>query len=134
MPLQPRVVVVRRRSEYERLLAAHATRGAAEFFLAGRGQTLAEVDRAHEALEAARQAVLPAIPPRWRRVEGLREELSRVLFEPDDVVVCVGQDGLVANTAKYLAGQPVVGVNPDPARYEGVLVRHEPRRAGRALV
>lgn len=45
----------------------------------------------------------------------------------------LGQDGLVANVAKYLHGQAVVGLNPDPARYEGVLVRHPPA-AGPDLV
>jgi hypothetical protein len=40
------------------------------------------------------------------------------------VVVVVGQDGLVANVAKYLRGQPVIGVNPDPASIAGVLCRH----------
>lgn len=45
----------------------------------------------------------------------------------------VGQDGLVANVAKYLAGQPVVGINPDPRRNPGVLVRHRPDQAGKLL-
>ena len=45
-------------------------------------------------------------------------------FGPEDVIIAVGQDGLVANVAKYLDGQPVVGVNPDPQRNPGVLVRH----------
>jgi hypothetical protein len=34
----------------------------------------------------------------------------------------LGQDGLVANVIKYLDGQAVVGVNPDPDRYEGTLL------------
>jgi len=34
----------------------------------------------------------------------------------------LGQDGLVANTLKYLNGQPVVGVNPDPERWDGRLL------------
>ena len=122
--LPPRVVVVRRRSEYEQLVAAHATRSAVEFFLRTRGESIDAVEVRHELLEAAHQAALAAVPPRWRRAEVLRDELWRFLFEPEDVVVCVGQDGLVANVAKYLAGQPVVGVNPDPAAYEGVLARH----------
>jgi hypothetical protein len=37
-------------------------------------------------------------------------------------VVTVGPDGLVVNTAKYLDGQPIVAVNPDPAHIEGVLL------------
>jgi hypothetical protein len=37
-------------------------------------------------------------------------------------VVVIGQDGLVANTAKYVGDLPIVGVNPDPKRYDGVLL------------
>jgi hypothetical protein len=37
-------------------------------------------------------------------------------------VVVVGQDGLVANTAKYVGDLPIIGVNPDSARYDGVLL------------
>jgi NAD kinase len=47
-------------------------------------------------------------------------------FSPDDIVVVVGQDGLVANTLKYLSGQPVIGVNPDPQRWEGRLLPFVP--------
>ncbi|MCB1051552.1 MAG: sugar kinase [Acidobacteria bacterium] len=51
-----------------------------------------------------------------------REHLPNFLFGPEDIVVVLGQDGLVANTLKYLEHQPVVGVNPDPKRWEGVLL------------
>ena len=37
------------------------------------------------------------------------------------------QDGLVANVAKYLNGQPVVGINPETKRNPGVLVPHPPQ-------
>jgi len=52
------------------------------------------------------------VPNEWRRSRVSRADLDRWLFEPDDVVVTVGPDGLVANAAKYLDGQLVVGVNP----------------------
>lgn len=41
------------------------------------------------------------------------------------LVVVVGPDGLVANTAKYAQGLPIIGVNPDPARNDGVLLPFE---------
>src|SRR5207244_5347037 len=41
----------------------------------------------------------------------------------------VGQDGLVVNTAKYLDGEPIVAVNPDPARFDGVLLPFRPEDA-----
>jgi hypothetical protein len=71
-----------------------------------------------------------AVPVDWRRASVQRADLDRFLFEPDDIVVVLGQDGLVANVAKYLdAEQPVIGLNPDPERYPGVLVRHVPAAA-----
>lgn len=51
-----------------------------------------------------------------------REYVPSFLFGDDDIVVVIGQDGLVANTLKYLNGQPLIAVNPDPSRYDGVLL------------
>lgn len=126
MSLRPRAVVVHRRSEYDDLLARHGTHGQAEFFLAQRGRDIAEVRHRHEALDAARAAVSAGIPALWRRAEVERAELDRFVFGPEDLVIAVGQDGLVANVAKYLTGQPVVGVNPEPQWNPGVLVPHPP--------
>jgi hypothetical protein len=38
------------------------------------------------------------------------------------LVVVIGQDGLVANTAKYVGDLPIVAINPDPSRNDGVLL------------
>jgi hypothetical protein len=127
--LQPRAVVVHRRSEYDELIARHGTRQQAAFFLQTRGRTLDEVIARHEALRAAMQTATSAIPPDWRRAELERADLARFVFGPEDVVVVVGQDGLVANVSKYLDGQPVVGINPEPDRNPGVLVPHPPADA-----
>jgi len=63
------------------------------------------------------------VPGDWRQALVRRADLDRFLFGPEDVIVPVGQDGLVANVAKYLSGQPVLGINPSPDLYDGVLVR-----------
>lgn len=126
-----RVVVVTRPSELELLLERHVTLGQVEFFLRGRGRPLADLEERQAAHDAARHAVLAAIPVAWRRVTVDRATLDRFLFEPDDIVVAVGQDGLVANLAKYLHGQPVIGVDPD--HNTGVLVRHGPAEIGALL-
>lgn len=128
-----RAVVVRRPTEYELLLAHHGTAGQAEFFLKSRGQTLRELYGVHTTIMSALEGVLAALPSRWRRTTISRDELARFLFEPDDVVIAVGQDGLVANVAKYLDGQLVVGINPNPQTIEGVLVAH-PVAAARDLL
>ncbi len=129
MSLAPRIVLVHRRTELTELLARHGTRGQVEFFLKSRDRTLDEVvDRDQQARKALGE-VGAAIPLDWRRGVVEREDLSRFLFAPEDVVVIVGQDGLVANVAKYLDGQPVIGINPE----QGVLAKHAPHDAAELL-
>jgi NAD kinase len=133
MTLAPRVVVVSRRSELDELLARHGTRGAAAYFLRQRGRDMSDVDVRHKALEAALTTVGAAVPADWRRGHVDREDLSRFLFGPEDIVLAVGPDGLVANVAKYLDGQPVIGVNPEPGVNPGVLVQHDAATLGPLL-
>lgn len=110
------------------LLNRHATLGQVRFFLENRGQSLEGIQRQHNEFESALHKVERAIPSTWRRSRVERSELDRYLFEPDDIVVAVGQDGLVANVAKYLQGQPVIGINPSPLLYPGILALHQAER------
>ncbi|MGH9225678.1 MAG: hypothetical protein ACRD2W_18255 [Acidimicrobiales bacterium] len=126
MTLTPRAVVVHRHTELELLVARHGTRQQAAFFLRTRERSLDEVDARHQAQRAALGLVSQAIPLDWRRGQIERGELARFQFAAEDIVVAVGQDGLVANVAKYLHGQPVIGINPEPDRNPGVLVPHPP--------
>ena len=60
---------------------------------------------------------------RFQRLE--RSMLASYQFGKTDVVVVIGQDGLVANTLKYLDRQPLIAINPDPKRWDGVLLPFE---------
>ena len=120
--LRPRAVLVTRDTDYERLLAVHATREQASFFLKSRGQSLDALATEHESFSAAVRAVRAGIPDTWRVARVNRSDLDQFLFGPEDIVIAVGPDGLVANLAKYLSGQPVLGVNPAPHINEGLLV------------
>jgi NAD kinase len=120
----PRVVLVTRRTPLESLMERFGTRGQVEFYLRSRGQDLGWAQGVHDKLYAALGEVQQAIPSFQRRVRIDRDDLDRFLFAPDDLVVIVGQDGLVPNVAKYLRGQRVIGINPDPGEYDGVLCRH----------
>lgn len=133
MSLAPRAVLVHRTTEYEELVAHHGTHGQAAFFLSSRGRDIEEVAERDRRTRRALAEVASAIPLTWRQSRVERADLDRFLFAPEDVVVVVGQDGLVANAAKYLAGQPVVGIDTDPGRNPGVLVRHRPGEAAALL-
>ncbi|GAA4544931.1 NAD(+)/NADH kinase [Streptomyces collinus] len=133
MSLAPRAVLVHRITEYEELVAHHGTHGQAAFFLASRGRDIGEVAERHERTRRALAEVTSAIPLTWRQARLERADLDRFLFAPEDVVIVVGQDGLVANAAKYLSGQPVLGIDTEPGRNPGVLVRHRPRDTAELL-
>lgn len=126
MTLPPRAILVHRRTELDDAVARHGTHGQAAFFLSSRGRSIKELEARHARTQQALAAVAAAIPTDWRRGRVEREDLSRFLFERRDVVIVVGQDGLVANVAKYLDGQQVIGVDPEPERNAGVLVKHAP--------
>jgi NAD kinase len=131
--LAPRVVLVHRRTELTELLERHGTRGQAAFYLRTRGRRVEDLEDRHAAVTSALTAVAAAIPPDWRRGLVERADLPRFLFAPDDLVVVVGQDGLVANVAKYVADQVVIGIDPEPGRNPGVLVPHQPKAAAGLL-
>ena len=120
---RPRVVFVTRQTPYKLLLARYATRGQAQFYLKTRNQDIKWYEQTQHKFEDAFGAVRAALPSDWRRVHITREELPQFLFAEDDIVTVVGQDGLIANVAKYLNGQLVLGVNPDPESFDGVLCR-----------
>lgn len=133
-PRLARVVFVTRPTAYELLLDRYGTRGQVEFFLRSRGQSLESVLREHDAQAGAVRESEAALAPDRRRSWVDRDRLPHFLFEPGDIIVVIGQDGLVPNVAKYTAGQRVVGLNPDPARNDGILCRHSPAELEGILV
>lgn len=125
----PRIVIVHRRTELQELLDRHATRGQAEFFLRSRGRSIQDAQDRHDRLTSALATIRAAVPSDWRQAEVERADLSRFLLTAEDIIAVVGQDGLVANVAKYLNGQPVIGIDPEPGANPGILVRHTPSAA-----
>ena len=133
MSPRPRAVVVHRRSEFDELVSRHGTAQQADFFLRQRERSIEELADRGRLLGQALAEVGGGVPIDWRRADVERADLARFVFGPEDVIVVVGPDGLVANVAKYLDGQPVIGVDPEPGRNAGVLVIHRPGDVGALL-
>src|SRR5262249_50918855 len=83
----------------------------------------------HQALDFLRKAIPHGVRSHWID----RSFLPTFTFGLSDVVVILGQDGLVVNAAKYLNGQLVVALNPDPARIDGLLLPFRYPDAGAAI-
>lgn len=60
--------------------------------------------------------------------------LANYYFGVTEAVVVVGPDGLVANVAKYVGELPIIGVNPMPTRYDGVLLPFKASEARSVLI
>jgi NAD kinase len=128
------IVLVTQSTRLEELQQRFNTRAQARFWIEHMGGDFGDYEREHDAYRRAVETVR-------RSVEGLVSKLQSVerslvpslLFPPAAVVLTVGRDGLVANTAKYTGERPIVAVNPDPDRWDGVLLPFSPQTAARGV-
>lgn len=117
-----KIILIRRKTRLQELVARYNTVLQAQFYVEHMGAEFGDyIDEDTQYRQALAQAQL-ALEPLGRVQAVDREFVPNFIFGPEDIVVAVGQDGLVANTMKYLANQLLVGVNPDPARWDGVLL------------
>ncbi|WP_191016670.1 sugar kinase [Treponema zioleckii] len=120
-----KVVLVKRRTRYEELKKRYNTVEQARFYIEHLGADFSDYEREDAAYNFALETVRALVRPLARLQEIDREYLPNMIFGADDIVIALGQDGLVANVMKYLSGQPLIGVNPDSARFDGVLLPFE---------
>ncbi|MDO9628743.1 MAG: hypothetical protein Q7I99_02480 [Acholeplasmataceae bacterium] len=123
--LEQKFILVKRKTRLEELTLKYNTVDQAKFYIEHMG-----IDFEDFLLEDRNYRT--SLDQCMRILSGLgivllldREHLSTYLFGDSDLVVVLGQDGLVANTLKYLDMQKVIAVNPDPKRWEGVLLPFE---------
>jgi NAD kinase len=128
-----KVVVVTRKTRLAELIERFNTRAQAKFYIEHAGGDFGEYEAEDAAYRRALEIVRRAVELGLKVQVLDRELVPTYTLLPSDVVVTLGQDGLVANVAKYAAGQPIVAVNPDPSRFDGVLLPFLPEGAGAAL-
>jgi NAD kinase len=120
---QDKIVVITRATRLEQLVARYNTWPQAKFYLQHMDLDPAEYQDEHETYQTSLMRVRRQVERLDRPVQVMERSLvPNYLFGPDDVVVTVGPDGLVVNTAKYLRGQCIVPINPDPMRIDGILL------------
>jgi len=129
-----KIVVVTRRTRLEELIERFNTRGQAKFYLEHSGGDFGSYEKEHDTYHAALDQLRRDLDLGLQRQFLDRSLVPTYSFGPADLVVALGQDGLVANTAKYAGGQPIIGVNPDPARFDGVLLPFGVAQARSAVV
>ena len=128
-----KLVVVTRRTRLEELIDRFNTRGQAKFYIEHAGGDFDDYEREHDTYQRALERIRRDLDFGLPRQLMDRSLVPTYTFGGHDLVVTLGQDGLVANVAKYAGEQPIVGVNPDPKRFDGVLLPFLPDEAKRAV-
>lgn len=120
-----KIILIKKRTRLEDLISRYNTIEQAKFYIEHLGSDFSDYvqeDRQYKEAVSEAQTILEALG----RVQVVdRDFVPNFIFGEQDIVVAVGQDGLVANTLKYLDSQPLIGVNPDPARWDGILLPFE---------
>ena len=90
-----KVVLVTRHTRLEELIARYHTLAQAKFYVEHLGADFADYVNEHEAYSVAKHGVIAALVAhgRWQAID--RSFLPNFVFGPDDVVLALGQDGLV---------------------------------------
>lgn len=128
-----KLVVVTRHTRLEELIARFNSRGQARFYLEHSGDDFGAYEREHDAYQRALDRVRRTVDFGLPRQFLDRALVPTFTFGAGDIVVVLGQDGLVANTAKYAGSRPIIGVNPDPERFDGILLPFSPAEAREAV-
>lgn len=117
-----KIILIVRRTRLDDLIARFNTEEQARFYVEHLGSDFSDYLIEHRRYKKSVSDVSRELEQLGRLQIVDRSYITNFLFGEKDTVVVLGQDGLVANTLKYLTMQPVVGVNPDPDRWDGILL------------
>lgn len=128
-----KIVIVTQPTRLEELKQKFNTLRQAQFYVECLGADFGDYLREDEVYRRALEQVRAAAEKNARVQTVPRGYLPNLVLGEQDTVIALGRDGLAANVLKYLHGQPLVGVNPDPARWDGRLLPFRPGDLGRVL-
>jgi NAD kinase len=120
--IHDKIVLVTRKTALDELVERFNSRDHARFMLKNRGSSTDDIEAAHHVYYESLSRLRAAVPRDVRLQLIDRGFLPSFLFGRNDLIVTLGPDGLVVNTAKYLESQPILAVNPDLQRIDGVLL------------
>ena len=132
MIVYEKVVLITRKTRLDDLIARFNTLAQAQFYIEHAGGDFSAYVLEHDAYQRSLETVRRSIEL-GLKIQAMDRTLAPTcVFSSSDVIVTLGQDGLVANAAKYVGGQPILAVNPDAERFDGILLPFRPAdvRAG----
>lgn len=119
-------IIIKNKTRLEMLTERFNTKAQTKFYIERSGGNYADYELEHNTFHAALHLLQQQLSKvvKYKIVE--RAFVPSFIFSDKHLIVVIGQDGLVANTAKYANGVPIVAVNPDKQRYDGILLPFNP--------
>jgi len=115
-------IIVKNKTRLESLIERFNTKAQAKFYIERLGGSFEDYELEHETFLHSLTSLQTQLSKVIKHKTVERSFVSSFIFSEKNLIVVIGQDGLVANTAKYSRGIPIVAVNPDKKRFDGVLL------------
>ena len=115
-------IIIKNKTRLETLIEKFNTKAQARFYIESLGGDFNDYEYENEIFHNSLSKVQRNLSTVLKNKIVERSFLPSFIFNHKQVIVTVGQDGLVANTAKYVKQIPIVAINPDPERFDGVLL------------
>lgn len=115
-------IIVKNKTRLEALIERFNTKSQAKFYIERLGGDFHDYEMENEIFHDSLNSLQSQLSKVIKHKIVDRVYLPSYLFSDKNMIVTIGQDGLVANTAKYSRARPIVAVNPDKQRYDGVLL------------
>lgn len=119
-------IIIKNKTRLETLIERFNTKAQAKFYIERSGGDFNDYEKEDEIFHQSLSNVQRHLSSILKNKIVERSFLPSFIFNDKQVVITVGQDGLVANTAKYVSQIPIVAVNPDKERFDGVLLPFSP--------
>jgi NAD kinase len=115
-------IIVKNKTRLESLIERFNTKAQAKFYIERLGGNFDDYELEHENFHRALVSLQTQLSKVIKNKTVERVYVPSFIFSDRNLIVVIGQDGLVANTAKYSNNCPIIAVNPDKERYDGVLL------------
>ena len=119
-------IIIRDKTRLEQLIERFNSKAQAKFYIESSGGTFNDYEVESDTFYKSLSKVKEAVSKLLKNKVIYRSFLPTYIFTEKDLIIVIGQDGLVANTAKYVNRKPIIGINPDINRYDGLLLQHSP--------
>lgn len=115
-------IIIKNKTRLESLIERYNTKAQAKFYIESLGGDFNDYEIEDSNFQRSLNSLQTQLSKIIKHKTINREFLPSYIFSQNNIIIVIGQDGLVANTAKYANNVPIIAVNPDKNRFDGVLL------------